>query len=96
MTTKIKNASKKSLRRSFRRLRRPPIRRNDTQPPVTSTIDQPVIDGTRHKPPEFLEDEIKVKQGTCQFKVSFHSITFEIFKKNNHIFRKKIIQNSKE
>ena len=58
---------KKSLRRSFRRLKRPPLRRNEAPPPV---VTQPVVDGTRQKPPEFLEDEIKVKQGTCQFKVT--------------------------
>ena len=58
---------KKSLRRSFRRLKRPPLRRNE---PPTPVVTQPVVDGTRQKPPEFLEDEIKVKQGTCQFKVS--------------------------
>merc|ERR1712131_297125 len=58
----------KSLRRSFRRLKRPPLRRND---PPTPVVTQPVVDGTRQKPPEFLEDEIKVKQGTCQFKVKY-------------------------
>ena len=54
----------KSLRRSIRRLRRPPRQpaAATAVPPVTSVSEtQAVLDaGTRHKPPEFLEDEIKV------------------------------------
>ena len=61
----------KSIRKSFRRRKRTPqgpsagpssTVRSGTGPPI-------IGGGERPWPDAWLEDEIKVKQGTCQFKV---------------------------
>ena len=67
----------KSIRKSFRRRKRTPqgpagpsTVRSGSGPPIIGA-------GERPWPDAWLEDEIKVKQGTCQFKVKY-------FQTNHH------------
>ena len=58
----------KSIRKSFRRRKRTP--QGPPPGPSRGSTGAPIIGGgERPWPDAWLEDEIKVKQGTCQFKV---------------------------